>query len=359
MKILGLNIALLIFCTITNAQTKTKTAWSAILEQNKEWYATDEAKQIADNVLLYQKSNGGWEKNIDMSKVLNDSEIKQLVESQSNPVETTIDNKATVTQIRLLAKVFDATNIEQYKKGILAGIDYLLAAQYENGGWPQFFPLKKGYYTHITYNDNAMIGVMQLLKEISKGKEPFLWMDSDRKNKSAIAIEKGLAVILKTQVIVDGKKTVWCAQHDEYTFAPAKARAYELPTLSGSESVGIVKYLMAIENPDDSVKEAIKCAVKWFHESKITGKEIIRKEDKNLPKGFDYVLIDNPNGEPLWARFYEINTNKAVFVGRDGIIKYKLEEIEYERRVGYNYLGNFAEKLILKDFPEWEKKWAQ
>jgi len=43
-------------------------------------------------------------------------------------------------------------------------------AQYANGGWPQYFPLNQGYYTHITYNDDAMAGVLGLLREVSEGR---------------------------------------------------------------------------------------------------------------------------------------------------------------------------------------------
>ena len=55
----------------------------------------------------------------------------------------------------------------------LRGIDYVLAAQYRNGGWPQFFPLRDDYSRHITFNDGAMIGVMTLLDDLVK--EPQAW----------------------------------------------------------------------------------------------------------------------------------------------------------------------------------------
>ena len=42
--------------------------WSEILRQDSGWYATDEARAIADTVLLYQSESGGWPKNTDMSQ---------------------------------------------------------------------------------------------------------------------------------------------------------------------------------------------------------------------------------------------------------------------------------------------------
>ena len=156
--------------------------------------------------------------------------------------------------------------------------------------------------------------------------------------------------------MVDGKLTAWAAQHDKTTLEPAKARAYELPSLSGKESVDIVEYLMKIDDPDQRVKNAIRSAVEWLEKTKITGKRLVRKNDDSLPEGYDRVLIEDPDAGPLWSRFYEIGTNKPMFVGRDGIPKSKLSEIEHERRIGYSYIDNYAEDLLQNDFPEWEER---
>jgi PelA/Pel-15E family pectate lyase len=154
---------------------------------------------------------------------------------------------------------------------------------------------------------------------------------------------------------VDGKLTAWCAQHDRETLAPAKARSYELPSISGGESSDIVLYLMAIENPDQVVKDAIEGAVNWYQRSAITGKAVIRKEDPDLPKGYDRVVVDDPDGKPLWGRFYQIGTNRPIFVGRDGIIKYQLDEIEHERRVGYGYIRDYGSH-VLDAYPAWKTR---
>ena len=198
---------------------------------------------------------------------------------------------------------------------------------------------------------------MRILKEIAQGDSRFSFVDEARRQKAATAIEKGLALILKMQVEVDGKRSVWCAQHDKNTLEPAKARAYELPSLSGGESVGVVRYLMDIDNPTPEIIHAVKSAVAWFKEVKIEGQRVIRKPDPELPRGFDVVVVEDPDAGPLWGRFYEIGTNRPIFVGRDGIIRYKLEEIEHERRVGYSYIRNYAQELIEVDYPAWLKKW--
>ncbi len=84
---------------------------------------------------------------------------------------------------------------ERYKSSFLRGVDYLLEAQYPNGGWPQFYPIREGYYANITYNDGAMIGVMEFLREVTKGSYPFV--DAARVTAAQEAIYKGIDIILE------------------------------------------------------------------------------------------------------------------------------------------------------------------
>jgi PelA/Pel-15E family pectate lyase len=335
------------------AQTASVT-WNRALDQPPAWYASAEAVRIADNVLLYQHENGGWEKNIDMARVLADSERPHLREDSQGG--TTIDNGGTYTQVRYLARVYDATHDVRFRGGMLRGVDFLLAAQYPNGGWPQFYPIRQGYYEHVTFNDDAMIGVMRLLRDVAQARPPFASVDVARRERAAAAIAKGLDIILKTQVVVDGTLTAWCAQYDHTTLRCAKARAYELPSLSGGESADIVRYLMDIETPTPAIVRAVESAVRWFDAVKLSGLAVVVKRDSTLPRGFDRVVVADPSAPPLWARFYAIGTNEPMFVGRDGIIRDSLAEIEHERRIGYNYLGGWARELLATEYPAWKRR---
>jgi len=338
------------------AQTSPATiSWNRALDQPPAWYASAEAVRIADNVLLYQHENGGWEKNIDMARVLADSDRARVGKTDSQG-GTTIDNGATYTQVRYLARVYEATRHARFRDGMLRGVDFLLAAQYANGGWPQFFPIRQGYYEHVTFNDGAMIGVIRVLRDVAQGRAPFASVDAARRTRSAAAIRKGLDVILETQVAVDGKPTAWCAQYDHTTLRCAKARAYELPSLSGGESVDVVRYLMDIDKPSPAVVRAVESAVRWFEAVKLTGIAVVQKNDPALPRGFDRVVVADPAASPLWARFYEVGTNRPMFVGRDGIVRDSLAQIEHERRIGYNYLGGWARELLATEYPAWRRR---
>ena len=122
---------------------------------------TAEAIRIADNVLLYQHTTGGWPKNVYMPAELSPKELEDVLHAKDDVNESTIDNSATSTEIRYLSRTYLATQIEKYRDAAIEGIRYILKSQYANGGFPQFWPRSKGYYTHITYNDNAMINVMK------------------------------------------------------------------------------------------------------------------------------------------------------------------------------------------------------
>src|SRR5215217_5429666 len=298
-----------------------------------------EALRIADNVVLYQRSSGGWPKNIDMAKPLNESGKASLLRDQKK-TDSTIDNGATYTQLSFLARVWTAQGQERHRESFLKGFDYLLKAQYPNGGWPQFYPDLSGYYKHITYNDDAMIGVMKLLRDVASAKPVYAFVDEARRARAASGVKKGIECILKTQVVVNAKRTVWCAQHDEVTLAPAPARKFEVVSLSGGESVGIVRFLMSIKDPSPAVVDSIESAIAWFEQSQLKG-----------IKWVNSVVLPDPEGGPIWARFYEIGTNRPIFVGRDGVVKYSLAEIEHERRTGYNWYVEEPAKLLERDYP--------
>ena len=331
--------------------------WARALEQDPAWYGSTEAVRIADNVLLHQSPNGGWDKNIDMAVILDDAARVELAARRSE-WQTTIDNGATYEQVRYLARVYDATAHERFRDAALRGIEYLLEAQYDNGGWPQFFPLRNGYWSRITFNDNAMINVMRLLDDVAAGQAPFSFVAQDVRARASTAVEKGVDMILRVQIVVDGVLTGWCAQHDEVDLSPAQGRTYEHPSISGSEGVGVVRYLMSIENPSPEVIRAIQSAVAWYDAVRIPGIRVDVRRDETLPGGTDRVVVEDPNAPSMWARFYEIGTNRPIFSGRDGIIKYSLAEIEHERRVGYSWLGHYAAELLSVDYPAWQARWA-
>ncbi len=325
--------------------------WNAVLSQPDAWYGSDEARIVAANVLLHQDTSGGWPKNRDMTQ----PPTPGLLTDHETDLPT-IDNGATWTQVRLLARVNAARPDVRWHDALLRGVDYMLAAQYSNGGWPQFHPRRKGYYTHITFNDDAMIGVMRVLRDIVANHPEYSFVDDARRQRAADAVRRGIDCILRCQVVVKGHKTVWCAQHDEQTFAPAPARKFEPVSLSGLESVGITRFLMGIDEPTDAEKQAVEAAIAWFKAVQVSGIRLEFPETPKLPRGHDCVVVADPAAPPLWARFYEIETNRPIFSGRDSVIRYSLAEIEAERRTGYHWYTDAPRKLLERDYPRWRQR---
>ena len=288
-----------------------------------------------------------------MPAELTEQEYKAALKAKEDINQSTIDNNATTTEIEYLARLYLTTQKAKYKEGVLNGIQYLLKAQYENGGWPQFYPRPKGYYVQITYNDNAMVRVMNQLRGIYEKKAPYTFLPDNICEQARNAFNKGIECILKTQVRQNGELTVWCAQHDRATLEPCKARAYELPSLSGQESDNIVLLLMSLPDPSAEIVKSIEGAIKWFQKSEIKG---LQKEYFTNSEGKkDYRMIPCEDCPTLWARFYELETNRPFFCDRDGIKKYDISEIGYERRNGYSWYNNGGLKVLAK-YKEWKKK---
>jgi len=308
-------------------------------------------------MLLYQRQSGGWPKNYDSARERDEADRTAIL-SQKRREDSTFDNGATHSELRHLARVYRQTEDPRYREAFQRGLTFIFQAQYENGGWPQFYPNPRGYHAHITFNDDAMIGVMRLLRAVAQGDEPFSFVEEQQRERCAEAVDMGVQCILRCQIAVEGRKTAWCAQHDEKTLAPRPARSYELASISGSESVGIVGFLMEIDLPSPQVIDAVQSAIRWFDHAKLTGIREIRKPDKSSPKGWDKIVIQDPAAPPLWARFYDIETNQPIFCSRDGVPKRNLAEISYERRNGYSWLSNRPSSLLIKAYPEWQSKWA-
>jgi PelA/Pel-15E family pectate lyase len=197
-----------------------------------------------------------------------------------------------------------------------------------------------------------MINVLRLLRDIAKKKEDYLFVDEERRLKAEKAVEKAIPVLLKTQIEIGGKKTVWAAQYDENTLKPAAARKFEPVSLTAGESVGIVRFLMLDAKPNQATIDAVEAAIEWYRANKIEG---IRW----ATEGKEHRVVRDAKAPPVWARFYQIETMRPIFIGRDAVIKYDVSEIEAERRNGYAWYVEEPNELLNKDYPKWKEKIAK
>ncbi|MFC4211963.1 pectate lyase [Pedobacter lithocola] len=312
-------------------------------------YAQVPTDSIADKMLVYQLSNGGWPKQLQDKSVVNydlplSPALNEKIKATTN-LHATFDNRATSREIIYLVKAYKKSQNKNYLKAAERGLDFILEAQYPNGGWPQYYPDKALYRSEITYNDDAMVNVLNILQDIATQTNDFEVVNSIYIEKAKTAVLKGIDCILKTQVKQGDNLTIWAAQYDKNTLQPAKARAFEPASLSTSESASVVRFLMQFKNPSAEIKNSITAAVKWFSDYKIVGYRFDRE------KTGSGLIADNTG--IVWARFYDLEKNIPIFGDRDNTIKLKLEDLSPERRNGYAWYGNWGQKLIDKEYPKW------
>ncbi len=305
------------------------------------WFRSPEGRRIVDNILSWQSVHGTWPKNLDTSA--------EPYRGDRREIRGTFDNSATTNELRLLAAAFRATGDTRCRDAFLEGFDAILEAQYPTGGWPQSFPPVSGYDRHITFNDGAMQRILELLREVATSPD-YAFLEKERRRAAQGAFERGIRCILKCQIVVDGTLTVWCAQHDAVDYRPRAARSYELESLSGGESTSILRLLMSLDNPSPAVIQAIDAGARWFESAKLTGIRYVKIDG-------DRRIVKDADAPPLWARFYDIDTNRPFFCGRDGVKKDDVSEIESERRNGYSWYGSYGAQ-VATDYARWKEKWS-
>ena len=152
------------------------------------------------------------------------------------------------------------------------------------------------------------------------------------------ALDKAVDYLLKAQIVNNGNLTVWCAQHDTANYAPRPARAYELESKSGSESAGVVWFLMNWPEQTEAIQKAVKGAIAWYKKTRVVGLYFNKKAG----------TFEQRDGNVLWYRFYEVNNDNYFFCDRDGASTKTQDftKISEERRTGYQWAGDYGTALL-------------
>ena len=396
------------------------------LHAGDAFYKSDEARKTGDIIVSFQTPAGGWSKNL----MMDEPRLKGQSYATGNLAPTpekpgdfdepkdpswhyvgTLDNDATNTELRFLAELSAALpghEGDKYRAAALRGYEYLLKAQYPNGGWPQVWPLEGGYHDAITFNDNAVIESAETLAKVANGvrvtttpdpdevaggkmmaersgrafeapaasTEDYTFVPAEMRARARKAAEKATALVLRVQVKVlaasqptsqkrdpstgSGQAvghpdrmvlTVWAQQYDPLTLQPCSARNYEMPALSSGESADAMEYLMSLPKPSAEVVRAVDAAAAWFEQSKITGYVFVG--GRGTPGGRHLEKKDDAG--PLWARYYSLTTGKPIFGDRDKSIHDDVMEISLERRNGYAWYSGGEEKA-LEEYGAWRRR---
>ncbi|MDR7298931.1 PelA/Pel-15E family pectate lyase [Pelomonas aquatica] len=333
---------------------------NAPLDREPAWYASDEARAIANTIVSFQTPSGGWSKNQDRSRpprqpgqrYANDAETMTLgTGSFDEPRDRfwtfvgTLDNDATHTEIRFLARVNQQHPSDACRAAIVKGIGYLLMAQYPNGGWPQVYPLEGGFHDGITFNDDAVVEAARLLQDVGRGAPEFAFVPVPLRRQARAAAARAVNLLVAAQVQVDARPTIWPQQIDALTLAPISARNYEPRGLASAESAGVLLFLMQQPRPTPAMKAAIASGIGWLKAHALHDHAFTMTPDGRK-------LVSQPGAGPLWARLYDVATGRPVFGDWGKTIHDDVNEISRGRRNGYTWWGTWPQKA-LDAHPRW------
>jgi PelA/Pel-15E family pectate lyase len=306
------------------------------------WLASDSAREVAANLLSFQAPNGGWSKHVDYTKGPRKRGQSWFSESNKWQWISTIDNSSTTEQMQFLRMIDSVRPDPRYRQAWKRGFDYLLGAQYPNGCWPQVWPLDGAYHDAVTFNDDATTNVLTTLQQAAVGNPAYL-SEVERLN-ARLIVERGIRCVLDAQFVVDGKPTVWGQQHDPLTLKPTSARSYELTSLTAQESANLMRFLIRQKEPSARLVASIHGAADWLKSHALYGYTYDFETGRHV----------SPGAGPIWARMYEIGTDKPIFADRNGIKLYDWDQLK-DRRLGYAWY-TYAPVLALRQYENWARK---
>ncbi|MCD6350990.1 MAG: hypothetical protein J7M26_02625 [Armatimonadetes bacterium] len=280
----------------------------------KAWQATGDeslkaAAEAAGDALIWgQLECGGWHYMIDFSPEAEKRwyyrhlKGREGLDTKRLRNSGTFDDNNTQSATSLLIALATATGEERFAEAARYALDYFLRAQYENGGWPQWYPLVGRYHDYYTFNDAAINDIIRVLLEAwhAFGDEKYLQ-----------AAEKGGKFIVLSQ----GKppQAAWAQQYD-MDLKPAWARKFEPPSWCSAVTARNIRTLITLylETGKEEYLQPIPSAIEWLKASQLKGGE--------------------------WARFYELGTNKPLYFTRD----YKLTYSDADCPTHYSFKGNYG-----------------
>ena len=286
-------------------------AYLRAYEATGDEFYLEAAKAAADALVWGQLESGGWDYKIDFDPKGSQKWYYRHDKDKVNPKgrrnTSSFDDNNTQSAFRFIMAVHKTTGEEKYLSAVEYGLALMLKSQFENGAWPQRYPLaSKGYSRWYTFNDNAINDCIKVMLDAYHiyGDERYL--------ESA---KRGGDFIIASQL--PEPQAGWAQQYD-YDMKPAPARWFEPAAVNGAVTPRNIRTLIELylETGEEKYLKPIPAAIDWLESSKLK------------------------NGH--WARFYELGTNKPIYVNTDGKIVYEFVNI----RPGYSWTGNYASSAI-------------
>ncbi|HIE27882.1 TPA: pectic acid lyase [Candidatus Poribacteria bacterium] len=287
-------------------------AYLKAYEATGDDFYLEAAKAAADALVWGQLESGGWTYKIDFRpKEGQRRYYYRHDKGKVNPKKrwniSSFDDNTTQSALRFIMAVHKTTGEEKYLSAVKYGLDFMLKSQFENGAWPQGYPLaSKGYSRWYTFNDNAMNDCIKVMLDAYHiyGDEKYL--------ESA---KRGGDFIIASQL--PEPQAGWAQQYD-YDMKPVHARWFEPAAVCAAVTGRNIKTLidLYLQTGEEKYLKPIPAAIAWLERSRL--------EDGQ------------------WARFYELKTNKPIYVNMDRKVVYEFVNI----RPGYSWMGNYGSSAI-------------
>ncbi|MFC2076027.1 pectate lyase [candidate division KSB1 bacterium] len=243
------------------------------------------AKRAGDLLVAGQQPNGGFPYELWLSPD-GPRPVKQTVRMgppEIREVWGSLEDGVTDAPIGFLLHLFDAGGDSSYFKAAVRGADFMVAAQYESGAWPQIYPPGKGGYSKFyTLNDGVVNDTVCRLLEVYHRTGDRRYLDS--------AIRGGKWLV---SAQLSGPTYGWAEQYS-LDMSPAPARAFEAASMSPRAVGWAMETLMALhlETGNESWLEPIPKVLAWLETAQIS--------------------------QNIWVVQYDVETGEPIYLTRDG-----------------------------------------
>jgi len=259
------------------------------------------ARDVGRSLAWSQRAAGGWGYKGDVSDLKPDSKMQQRKVGYC-----TLDDRTTQGALDFLMRLGEFIDEPWLSESVQLGLDYMLKAQFPNGAWPQQYPLQGGYLNYYTFNDGAINDCIRVTLTAHQLYEKEEYLDS--------ATRGGDFIILSQ---LPGPQAGWAEQYS-LDLKPARGRTFEPPGVCSLVAARNIETLvdLYLYTKNEKYLAPIPKAIDWLDKSRI--------------------------GPNLWARLYEIGSNRPIYGDVDGRMHYSLDELSEEQRRGYCWQYEFG-----------------
>lgn len=278
-------------------------------------YYYEQALKVAKLLASVQHPEGGWnyvedtagEESLKEFYATIGKQAWRLEEFQHYYGNCTFDDEATAVCAKLMLRVYLEKKDPVIKESLDKVIKFVLDSQYENGGWPQRFPLmythpfrgKEDYSSFVTLNDDVMPDNIEFLtmccQELGREdlREP---------------IDRALKLSLKLQQ--PAPLSGWADQYFVKTLKPAHARSYEPRAVNTGTTVRMIRAMFDYYRwtGDKAYLDAVPAALTFLENQRLP-EDVVARWERKRP---------NPGDAFLAPRFLNPEDGRPLYVHREG-----------------------------------------